>query len=103
MSPAHLGITALADKDVRTERHVPRILDLERQPAGYRRTYPIPHDAELPEDFDVITELEFASRADYDARAAEAYAPTSGIAAGVANFLDRTRTRSYAAEQHLSY
>lgn len=56
----------------------------------------------LPEDFDVITELEFASRADYDAWAAEAYAPASGIAADEANFLDRSRTRSYPVEQYIS-
>jgi hypothetical protein len=116
------GLTRSEFIDYYENQHVPRILDLERQPLGYRRTYPIPHDAdtaagagadvgvrdgerpeaELPEDFDVITELEFASRADYGAWAAEAYAPDSGIAADEANFLGRSRTRSYAVEQHIS-
>jgi hypothetical protein len=116
------GLTRSEFIDYYEKQHVPRILHLERQPLGYRRTYPIPNDAdtaagagadvgvrdgerpeaELPEDFDVITELEFASRADYGAWAAEAYAPGSGIAADEANFLDRSRTRSYAVEQHIS-
>jgi EthD domain len=116
------GLTRSEFIDYYERQHIPRILGLERQPVGYRRTYPIPHDADtaasvradadvrvdeqreavLPEDFDVITELEFASRADYDAWAAEAYAPASGIAADEANFLDRSRTRSYPVEQYIS-
>lgn len=116
------GLTRSEFIDYYEKQHVPRILDLERQPVGYRRTYPIPRDADttagagpdvgprgdeqreavLPEEFDVITELEFESRADYGAWAAEAYAPASGIAADEVNFLDRSRTRSYAVEQYIS-
>jgi hypothetical protein len=100
------GLTRAEFIDYYEKRHIPRALALERQPVGYRRNYPIPRDADgaagLPEDFDVITELVFASRADYDAWVAEAYAPATGIAADEANFLDRSRTRSYAVDEHIT-
>jgi len=64
------GLTRSEFIDYYEKQHIPRILDLERQPVGYRRTYPIPHDADT--------------------------------AADEANFLDRSRTRSYPVEQYIS-
>jgi hypothetical protein len=40
------GLTRSEFIDYHEKQHIPRILDLERQPAGHRRTDPIPHDAD---------------------------------------------------------
>jgi EthD domain len=82
--------------DYYENNHVPLILSLGPPPARYTRNY-IQRDvtAEPRDDFDIITELEFADVGTYRAWVGAMYAPGSGVAEDEAKFLDRSKTRSY--------
>jgi hypothetical protein len=55
-----------------------------------------------PDDFDIVTELVFPDRAAYEGWVSTMYAPGSGVADDEMTFLDRTRTRSYVVEEHVT-
>jgi hypothetical protein len=83
--------------------HVPLILSLAPAPMTYKRNY-LRRDAAASglDDFDIVTELVFTDRAAYQSWASTMYAPGSGVADDEMNFLDRTRTRSYVVEEHVT-
>jgi hypothetical protein len=84
-------------------RHVPLILSLAPAPTTYRRNYLL-RDATTsgPDDFDIVTELVFPDRVAYQDWVSTMYAPGSGVADDEMNFLDRSRTRSYVVEEHVT-
>ena len=55
-------------------------------------------------DFDVMTELEFPDRAAFLAWMTQLSGPGAGeqVAADEAKFLDRSRTRAYVVEEHVT-
>ncbi|HSZ46327.1 MAG TPA: EthD domain-containing protein [Streptosporangiaceae bacterium] len=83
--------------------HVPLILSLAAAPATYKRNY-LMRDANAsgPDDFDIVTELVFPDREAYQSWVSTMYAPGSGVADDEKTFLDRTRTRSYVVEEHMT-
>jgi EthD domain len=83
--------------------HVPLILSLAPAPTTYKRNY-LRRDtpATGPDDFDIVTELVFPDRATYQDWVSTMYAAGSGVADDEMNFLDRTRTRSYVVEEHVT-
>ena len=83
--------------------HVPLILSLAPAPTAYKRNYLLREESGSgPDDFDIVTELVFPNRVAYQAWAATMYASGSGVADDEMNFLDRTRTRSYVVEEHVT-
>jgi hypothetical protein len=54
-----------------------------------------------PDDFDIVTELVIPDRAAYRGWVSTMYAPGSGVDDEM-TFLDRTRTRSYIVEEHVT-
>ncbi|MEW1645116.1 EthD domain-containing protein [Streptomyces sp. NPDC091219] len=83
--------------------HVPLILSLAPAPTAYSRTYlPAPEERGAEADFDVMTRLQFEDKAAREAWIAQVYAPGSGVAEDEATFLDRTRTRSWVVDEHVT-
>jgi hypothetical protein len=86
-------------------RHVPLICSLAPAPIVYKRNYLVRGDELNREDetidFDVVTELAFADR---DAYLAWSSAVGKGEQVGVdeQRFLDRSRTRAYVVEEHVT-
>jgi EthD domain len=82
---------------------VPLILSLAPAPTTYKRNY-LRRDtpATGPDDFDIVTELVFPDRATYQNWVSAMYAAGSGVADDEMHFLDRTRTRSYVVEEHVT-
>jgi len=84
--------------------HVPFVLSLAPAPIVYKRNYLVRGDEFNREDdtidFDVITELVFADRAGFidwvETLSVEA------IATDEERFLDRSRTRAYVIEEHVT-
>jgi hypothetical protein len=94
--------------DYYERRHVPLICSLAPAPAVYNRRY-IRHDDRLTTDggtvdFDVVVELAFADRAAFQAWMARLSGPGAGdlVGADEAKFLDRSRTRAYVVEEHVT-
>ncbi|MBU3067043.1 EthD domain-containing protein [Nocardia sp. NEAU-G5] len=81
-------------------QHVPLVTSLAPVPMGYRRNYVVSDDA--AGDVDIITELSFPDRAAYESWVALMYAPGSGVAEDECTFLDRSRTRSFTVEEHVT-
>jgi hypothetical protein len=89
--------------------HVPLIGSLAPSPIVYKRNYLV-RDHELNRrqdntiDFDVVTELVFPDRAAYLAWGSAVGTGTAGeqVAADEARFLDRSRTRAYVIEEHVT-
>ena len=82
---------------------MPLILSLAPAPTTYKRNYLVRDSATAgPDDFDIVTELVFPDRAAYQNWVSTMYAARSGIADDEMNFLDRTRTRSYVVEEHVT-
>jgi EthD domain len=92
--------------DYYESHHVPLITSLAPAPVVYKRNYLVRGD-ELNRqqdgtiDFDVVTELAFPDRA---ACLAWGAAVGSGeqVAADELRFLDRSRTRAYVIEEHVT-
>jgi hypothetical protein len=83
--------------------HVPLILSLAPAPTTYRRNYVLRDESGSGrDDFDIVTELVFPDRVAYQNWVSTMYAPGSGVADDEMNFLDRTRTRSYVVEEHVT-
>lgn len=107
------GTTFEEFRDYYETRH--SVLSLELMPyfSDYRRNY-IRHDlgpqrssAEPPSsrlDFDVLTEISFASHADYDAMLHALGDPAirDRIVEDEARFIDRSSTLSYVVDEHVS-
>jgi EthD domain len=91
------------------QHHVPLIRSLAPTPIGYRRSYLVRGDDLNREhdsiDFDVVTELWFPDRAAYLAWGAQLAAASAGapiIANDEQRFLERSRTRAYVVEEHVT-
>jgi uncharacterized protein (TIGR02118 family) len=98
------GMETQAFIDHYENNHVPLVLSLASTPIVYKRNYLVRGDEFNREedtiDFDVITELVFADRAGFtewvETLSVEA------IAADEERFLDRSRTRAYVIEEHVT-
>jgi EthD domain len=89
--------------DYYERHHVPLVLSLGPAPTTYKRNYLV-RDAAVngSDDFDIVTELVFCDRSAYQNWVSTMYAPGSGVAEDEMTFLDRTRTRSYVVEEHVT-
>jgi hypothetical protein len=89
--------------DYYEKHHVPLILSLAPAPTTYRRN-DVMRDPAVngPDDFDIVTELVFSDRDAYQSWVSTMYARGSGVAEDEMTFLDRTRTRSYVVEEHVT-
>lgn len=103
------GLSREAFIDYYESRHVPLIRSLLPQVCGYRRNFIRPegaysNEAAAERDFDVITEIWFADQAAYDAAMALSAQPDIGgrIAEDEENFLDRSHTRMFVVDEHIS-
>ena len=100
------GMEMQAFIDYYENKHVPLICSLAPTPLVYKRRY---RGEKLTReggavDFDVVTELGFADRAAFLAWMAQLSGPGAGgqVAADEAKFLDRSRTRAYVFEEHVT-
>jgi hypothetical protein len=90
-------------------KHVPLICSLAPTPSLYKRRYIVRGEALTQDggavDFDVITELGFPDRAAFLAWMAQLSGPEAGprVAADEAKFLDRSRTRAYVVDEHVTF
>ncbi|ANZ43217.1 hypothetical protein BBK82_33325 [Lentzea guizhouensis] len=96
---AHKGFTRAEFIDYYEHHHVPLILSLAPAPAYYARNY-LPETADS--EFDVLTHMRFADEAARQKWLALVLADGSGAAEDEARFLDRSRTRSWVVEEHVS-
>ncbi len=103
------GLSREAFIDYYENRHVPLIRSLLPQICGYRRNFICPEGAYInaaaaERDFDVITEIWFADLAAYNAAMALSAQPEIGqrIAEDEENFLDRSHTRMFVVDEHVS-
>jgi len=94
--------------DYYENKHVPLICSLAPVPSLYKRRY-IVRGEQLTRDggavdFDVMTELGFPDRAAFLAWMAQLSGPEAGprVAADEAKFLDRSLTRAYAVDEHVT-
>jgi len=94
--------------DYYENKHVPLICSLAPAPIVYKRRYLVRGEELTKEggavDFDVMTELGFPDRDAFLAWMAQLSAPGVGerVAADEAKFLDRSRTRAYVVEEHMT-
>ena len=102
------GIETQAFIDYYENKHVPLICSLAPTPIVYKRRYVVRSEELTKEgstaDFDVVTELGFPDRAAFLAWMARLSGPGAGeqVAADEAKFLDRSRTRAYVVEEHVT-
>jgi uncharacterized protein (TIGR02118 family) len=94
--------------DYYENNHVPLIRSLAPTPIGYRRSY-LQRGDELNQedasiDFDVVTELMFPDRDAFLAWGAALARDDGGerVAEDERRFLDRSRTRAYIVEEHVT-
>ena len=84
--------------------HVPLVLSLAPTPPVYKRNYVVRGDEINKEDdtidFDVVTELVFPDRAALAAWREQL--SVEQIATDEQRFLDRSRTRAYVIEEHVT-
>ena len=102
------GIEMQAFIDYYENKHVPLILSLAPTPLVYKRRYvvrvePLTKDGGVT-DFDVVTEQGFPDRAAFLAWMGKLSEPGIGeqVATDEAKFLDRSRTRAYVVEEHVT-
>lgn len=94
--------------DYYENKHVPLICRLAPTPVVYKRRYLVRGEELTTDggavDFDVMTELAFPDRAAYLAWIAKLSGPGAGeqVADDEAKFLDRSRTRAYVVEEHVT-
>jgi uncharacterized protein (TIGR02118 family) len=94
--------------DYYEKRHIPLICSLAPTPIVYKRRY-LMRDEKLTTgggevDFDVMTELVFPDLPAFLAWMARLSGPEAGeqVAADEAKFLDRSRTKAYVVEEHVT-
>jgi hypothetical protein len=102
------GISTDEFIDYYENNHVPLILSLAPTPLIYKRRYVV-HGEKLTEgntgvDFDVMTELGFPDREGFLAWIGKLTGPGAGelVATDEARFLDRSRTRAYVVDEHVT-
>ena len=102
-------IATRAFMDYYENNHVPLIRSLAPTPILYKRNYLVRgHELNRQEDttidFDVVTELVFPDRAAYLAWGAQHSNSASGneVSDDELKFLDRSRTRAYVVEEHVT-
>ena len=102
------GLKMEAFIDHYEHKHVPLICSLAPTPKLYKRRY-LTRDQALTRsggavDFDVMTELGFADQAEFQAWMTKLSEPGIGeqVAADEARFLDRSRTRAYVVDEHVT-
>jgi len=90
--------------DYYENNHVPLVLSLAATPTVYKRNYLVRDDEFNREadgiDFDVVTELVFADREGFVAWIEEL--SVAAIGTDEERFLDRSRTRAYVIEEHVT-
>jgi hypothetical protein len=90
--------------DYYEKNHVPLVLSLAPTPTVYKRNYIVRGDEFNREDaaidFDVVTELVFPDRAAFVAWIDKL--SVEQIATDEQRFLDRSRTRAYVIEEHVT-
>ena len=90
--------------DYYENNHVPLVLSLAPTPTAYKRNYIVRGDEFNREDaaidFDVVTELVFPDRAAFVAWIEKL--SVEQIATDEQKFLDRSRTRAYVIEEHVT-
>ncbi|HXD89735.1 MAG TPA: EthD domain-containing protein [Candidatus Binataceae bacterium] len=102
------GLEMEAFIDYYENKHVPLIISLAPTPLVYKRRYLVRGEplttAGGVVDFDVVTEVGFPDRAALLAWMAQLSGPGAGeqVAADEAKFLDRSRTRAYIIEEHVT-
>jgi hypothetical protein len=102
------GIEMQAFIDYYENKHVPLICSLAPIPLVYNRRYLVRGEELTTEggtvDFDVVTELGFSDRDAFLAWMAQLSAPGVGeqVAADESRFLDRSRTRAYVVQEHVT-
>jgi uncharacterized protein (TIGR02118 family) len=102
------GIEMQAFMDHYENKHIPLICSLAPTPIVYKRRYLVRSDELTTEggavDFDIVTELGFPDRAAFLAWMAQLSGPGVGeqVAADEARFLDRSRTRAYVVQEHVT-
>ncbi|MGZ3145943.1 EthD domain-containing protein [Lentzea chajnantorensis] len=96
---AHRGFTRAEFVDYYEHHHVPLVLSVAPPPDYYARNY-LPESADV--EFDVLTHMRFADEPTRQRWLALVLAEGSGVAADEALFLDRSRTRSWVVEEHVS-
>ena len=98
------GIETQAFIDYYENNHVPLIRSLAPTPIVYKRNYLLRGDELNREDsaidFDVVTELVFPDRAAFVAWIDKL--SVEQIASDEQKFLDRSRTRAYVIEEHVT-
>lgn len=103
------GLSREAFIEYYEKHHAPLMLELQPQACGYRRNFidlagAFIYPGTSAPDFDVITELWYPDRAAYDATMAVLTRPeiAERIARDEENFLDRSKTRMFVVEEHIS-
>ena len=102
------GMSRQAFIDYYEHIHVPLICRLAPTPLVYKRRYLVRGEELTKEggavDFDVMTELGFPDRAAFLAWMAKLSGPGVGeqVAVDETKFLDRSRTRAYVVEEHVT-
>jgi hypothetical protein len=100
---ARAGLSRAELVDYYENHHVPLILSLAPTPDHYVRDYlPATDDRGFPADFDVVTRMKFTDEAARRAWLSLVLAEGSGVAEDEARFLDRSATRSWVVEEHVS-
>ncbi|RSM76968.1 EthD family reductase [Kibdelosporangium aridum] len=92
------GLTMDEFVDYYENHHVPLIVSQGHGLLGYKRNY----IRDGADGVDVVSEFYFANEGSYRSWAAAMYSPETGVADDEANFLDRSKTRSYVVEEHTS-
>lgn len=94
--------------DYYENKHVPLILSLAPAPLVYKRRY-LARTQDLtksgnPVDFDVIAEFGFADQQAFSSWVEQLFAPGIGekVAEDEARFLDRSRSRTYVIDEHVT-
>lgn len=102
------GMSLTEFRDYYENNHVPLIQSLTTVPFGYKRSY-FQHDDELntctaPFQCDVVTEIEFASRATFEQFRTEIFAPGAGerLIADELRFMDRSRQWIIVIDEQVS-
>jgi len=102
------GMTMQQFIDYYENNHVPLICSLEPIPPVYKRRYVVREEefthSGSTVDFDVITETNFADKDAFLAWIAKISLPGAGeqVLADETNFLDRSRTRAYVIDEHIT-
>jgi hypothetical protein len=90
--------------DYYENNHVPLVLSLADTPTVYKRSYLVRNDDFNREDdaidFDVVTELVFPDRDGFVAWIADL--SVAAIGTDEEKFLNRTQTRAYVIEEHVT-